>query len=145
MGKKILIYGILTMISSLGIATLVIGMVLGIKNVVKIILLFLIGYIICGFLINGYKFRIIKTSLNGVAELPEFKSWIEMFIDGIKVSIVVIVYLLPAILIIAFAGLSVFHTIGILGSNPSAINFNIIFKYFKCNYSDFYCIFCMYS
>ena len=33
--KKILIYGILTMISSLGIATLVIGMVLGIKNVVK--------------------------------------------------------------------------------------------------------------
>ena len=61
-----------------------------------------------------------------MVELPEFNSWIEMFIDGIKVSIVVIVYLLPAILIIAFAGLSVFHTIGILGSNPSAINFNII-------------------
>ena len=138
--KKILIYGILTMISSLGIATLVIGTILGIRNIVEIILLFIIGYIICGFLINGYKFRIIKTSLNGVAELPEFNNWIEMFIDGIKVSIVVIVYLIPAILIIAFAGLCLsYYRDFRIKSISNQLQYN--FKYFKCNSSDFYCIF----
>ncbi len=124
--KKILILGILAMISSLGIAMLFIGTLLGIKNVVVIILLFIIGYFIFGFLMDGYNFRIIKTSLSGVAELPEFNHWIGMFIDGIKVSIVFIVYIIPAIVIIAFAGLSVLSTLGSLGSNPSAINFYVI-------------------
>lgn len=124
--KKILILGILSVISSLGIASLFIGTLLGIKNIVVIILFFIIGYLICGFLVDGYKFRIIKTTINGDEALPKFNSWIGMFIDGIKVSVVFIVYLIPAILIIAFAALSVYPSLGILVSNPSAINVNLI-------------------
>ena len=124
--KKILILGILAVISSLGITTLFIGTLLGIKNVLVIILLFIIGYFIFGFLIDGYNFRIIKTSISGELELPEFNNWVEMFVDGIKVSIVFIVYIIPAILIIAFAGVSVLPTLESLVSNPSAIDLNII-------------------
>jgi hypothetical protein len=124
--KKILILGILAMISSLGTAMLFIGTLLGIKNVVVIILLFIIGYFIFGFLIDGYNFKIIKMSLSDVRELPEFNNWVEMFLDGIKVSVVFIVYIIPAILIITFAGLSVLPTLESLVSNPSAIDLNII-------------------
>jgi hypothetical protein len=126
--KKILILGILAIISSLGIAMLFIGTLLGIKNVLVIILLFIIGYFIFGFLIDGYNFRIIKKSLSGVSELPEFNNWVEMFVDGIKVSVVFIVYMIPAILIITFAGLSVLSTLGSLVSNPSSIDLNIILR-----------------
>ena len=124
--KKILVLGILATMSSLGIAVLFIGTLLGIKNIVVIIALFITGYFLCGFLINGYKFRIIKTSLGGVAELPVFNNWIEMFVDGIKVSIVVVVYLLPTILIMAFAALTILPVLGILGSNPSPSALKII-------------------
>jgi hypothetical protein len=61
-----------------------------------------------------------------VSELPEFNNWVEMFVDGIKVSVVFIVYMIPAILIITFAGLSVLPTLESLVSNPSAIDLNII-------------------
>ncbi|MFY9637425.1 MAG: DUF4013 domain-containing protein, partial [Methanobacterium sp.] len=74
--KKILILGILAIISSLGIATLFIGTLLGIKNVLVIILLFITGYFIFGFLIDGYNFRIIKASISGELELPEFNNWV---------------------------------------------------------------------
>lgn len=124
--KKILILGILSIISSLGIAVLFLGTLLGIKDIVVIIALFIVGYFLFGFLINGYKYRIIKTSLEGVVELPVFNNWIKMFIDGIKVSLVVVVYLLPTILIITFAALSLLPVLGILGSNPSSSPLNII-------------------
>jgi hypothetical protein len=115
--------------SSLGIAVLFLGSLLGIKNIVVIIVLFIIGYFLFGFLINGYKFRIIKTSLNGVSELPGFNNWIEMFIDGIKVSLVVVVYLLPTILIMAIATLILLPVLGIIGSYPSASTLNIILSF----------------
>jgi len=51
--------------------------------------------------------RVIKSSLNGVAELPEFNRWTDMLKDGVKLSIVAFVYSIPAILIIiVFAILS---------------------------------------
>jgi hypothetical protein len=127
--KKILILGILAIMSSLGIAVLFMGTLLGIKNIMVIIAIFIIGYLLCGFLINGYKFRIIQTSLNGAAELPVFNNWINMFIDGIKVSLVVVVYLLPTILIMAIAALTLLPVLGIIGSNPSASTFNIILSF----------------
>lgn len=127
--KKILILGILILISSIATAIMFIGTFVGIKNVVVKILIFLIGYFIFGFLINGYKFKIIKTSLEGVAELPEFNNWFEIFINGIKVYIVVIVYLLPSILIIIFAGLYLLPTLVGLGANPSSINVNTILSF----------------
>jgi len=86
--KKYLILGILILI----INTFVNGLFI-VPNLV------IIGYII-GFFVIGYLFRIIKSSLDGVALLPKFDNWSEMFSDGVKVLIVGIVYSIPAILII---------------------------------------------
>ena len=59
----------------------------------------IIGLII-NFLVLGYVFKIIKSSLGGENELPPFKSWMAMFIDGIKVSLIIFVYALPSLLLI---------------------------------------------
>jgi hypothetical protein len=60
--------------------------------------------LIIGFLIQileyGYWFRIIKSSLNGSIELPEFNTWSNMFKDGIGMFIILFIYLIPAYLII---------------------------------------------
>lgn len=56
--------------------------------------------VILGLLVNGYLFRVLGTSLEGLSELPDFDNWEKLFNDGIKVFIVCFVYLFPAILII---------------------------------------------
>jgi len=92
-GKKILILGVIILFSEIsGIATF-----LGTRNVALIGLLMIIGVLIDA-LAYGYLFRIIKSSLAGLAELPNFNSWFEMFIDGIKLLIVSTVYLIPALI-----------------------------------------------
>jgi hypothetical protein len=120
--KKILLLGILTMISSIGVAMVFIGSLLGIKNVLVTIIIFILAYVLIGFFVSGYNFRIIKTSINGAQKIPEFKSWVEMFIDGIKVSLVFIFYSLPAILIVIFAGISVYPILHGLTTDPSSAN-----------------------
>lgn len=122
--KKLLILGIIVSFSSTSGIT-IISILLGEINVAFISLLVIIELII-GLLVKGYLFRIIKSSLDGVAELPQFNTWIDMFKDGIKVLIVSIVYLIPAILIILiFAALSP-SILGIIGSHPSIIEGNIL-------------------
>jgi hypothetical protein len=65
--------------------------------------------LLLGFLIQimeyGYCFRIITASLNGLMEPPEFNAWKDMFFDGIKMLIVLFVYLIPAFLIIFLTGI----------------------------------------
>ncbi len=95
--KKILILGIIVIISGLGGTVLS----LGTKNIDVVSLLAGIGFII-GFLVNGYMYKIITKSLNGKNELPEFKNWIDMGADGAKVFLVFIVYSIPVILVILF-------------------------------------------
>ena len=51
------------------------------------------------FLAYGYIFRIIKATLAGLDELPEFDEIGEMFIDGLKIFLVSIVYAIPVILV----------------------------------------------
>ena len=98
--KKILILGIIVLITGTDYIFFRLS-----SNVTLTILFVIITWVIA-FFARGYQFRIIKSSLNGVRELPEFNAWIDMFVDGIKVFIVGFVYLIPAILIIAFAALS---------------------------------------
>ena len=86
--KKYLFFGILILI----LITFINGLFI-VPNLV------VIGYII-GLFVIGYLFRIIKSSLVGLSELPNFNDWGEMFSDGVKVLIVGIVYSIPAILII---------------------------------------------
>ncbi|MGB9978977.1 DUF4013 domain-containing protein [Methanobacterium sp.] len=84
-----------TLISVLGIIGLIVG---------------LLGY--------GYFFRIIKSSLAGISELPSFDDLVTMFIDGIKVAIVGLIYSIPAIILILIFAASIMLS---LISNPSSI------------------------
>jgi hypothetical protein len=47
------------------------------------------------FLAMGYVFRIIKSTLVGIDELPDFDEIGDMFIDGLKIFVVGIVYSIP--------------------------------------------------
>ena len=60
------------------------------------------------FLITGYNYRVINTAVHGIINgrdpLPEFDDVIDMFVDGVKVVIVQIAYLLvPCIVFLIFA------------------------------------------
>ena len=64
--------------------------------------------LIPAFLITGYNYRVIDTAVHGIINgrdpLPGFDDIIEMFIDGVKVFIVQIVYLIvPAVVFLIFA------------------------------------------
>ena len=63
------------------------------------------------FLITGYNYRVINTAVHGIINgrdpLPEFDDLIAMFVDGVKVVIVQIAYLLvPFIIFIIFAAIA---------------------------------------
>ncbi len=51
------------------------------------------------FLVYGYVFRIIKATLAGVDELPDFDEIGDMFVDGLKIFVVAIVYAIPVYII----------------------------------------------
>ena len=115
--KKFLLLGILTVFTGLTS----IFQSLGLKNI-ALTLFSLIALVLVYFLISGYQYRIIKSSLNDVEVPPEFNNWLDMFIDGIKVTIVTIIYLLPSIFIIGFiAGILIFSV-----GNLSALIFILI-------------------
>ena len=56
------------------------------------------------FLLYGYIFRIIKATLAGIDELPDFDEIGEMFVDGIKVFVVAIIYAIPVVIISIIIG-----------------------------------------
>ncbi len=57
------------------------------------------------FLLIGYVFRIIKATLAGIDELPEFDEIGDMFVDGLKVFVVGFIYAIPVWIISAIIGL----------------------------------------
>jgi hypothetical protein len=85
------------------------------SNWTKVIILgvlFLISFLIVPlFLALGYLFRVIKASLAGSEELPEFEEWGEMLIDGIKIFLVNIIYTLPALIISIFLFVTLWSSI----------------------------------
>jgi hypothetical protein len=90
--KKFLIFGILVMISNIDFS-------LSKFNNSFIYLLAILGTV---FLL-GYIFKSIKFSLDDLAEHPESNNWIQIFVDGIKVLAVFIVYIiLPGFLFLVF-------------------------------------------
>jgi len=119
--KKILILGSIVVISNISD----IGVSLGTTNVAVICFLGIFGFII-GLLGGGYLFRIIKSSLVGIGKLPTFDDWIDMFIDGSKMFIVIIVYLIPANLVMLiflafYFGPTFTLVFGTIGLNPLAV------------------------
>lgn len=124
--KKILILGIIIVFT--GIASNAVDV--GLTNMDVISFLVGIGFII-GFLVNGYMFRIIKSSLDGKVKLPEFNDWVNMGADGVKVFISFIVYSIPAILIIIILTVLSFESyiyfalsLESAGLNPLGLLFN---------------------
>jgi Protein of unknown function (DUF4013) len=82
------------------------------SKVVILGVLFLISiFIIPLFLGLGYIFRVIKSSLMGVEELPTFDSWGEMMIDGLKLFLVYLIYTLPALIVSIFSFISLWSAI----------------------------------
>jgi len=73
------------------------------------------------FLVYGYLFRIIKATLAGLNELPEFDEIGDMFVDGLKIFVVSIVYAIPVWIISAIIGLIIGPGMNIttsIGLNP---------------------------
>jgi hypothetical protein len=67
----------------------------------KIIILGVILIIpIVDFIGLGYVLRIIKSTLAGVDDLPEFDDLVGLFIDGLKVLVVSIVYLIIPLIVL---------------------------------------------
>lgn len=91
--KKFFILGILVLIGVIVSRS----QIWGIQNTAVIVLTFIIGLVFL-FLAQGYTFKNLKSSLEGISIPPEFKNWTQMFIDGIKVYLVITVYFIPAIL-----------------------------------------------
>ncbi len=95
---------------------------LGFKNVLIFGIMIFTGLFI-GFtsvFFNGYQFRIIKSSLNGDTEPPEFNNWIGMFIDGVKMYLVGMIYTIPAILIIIIFGSMLITSLHFFTTTPSS-------------------------
>jgi len=119
--KKFLILGIIIVLTDVAFT----AQSLGIKNIDIIMLLAGIGFLI-GFLVNGYIFRIIKSSLNCKNKLPEFKNWMDMGFDGAKVFLVFFVYLIPVIFIIIFLIVLPMEFIPLNFENMGINSFNIL-------------------
>ena len=115
--KKILILGIIIIVNGISAA----AMSLGVTNIDIKLLLAGIGFII-GFFVSGYTLRIIKSSLDGKTELPEFNNWVDMGFSGVKVFLTFIVYSIPAIIIMLILTVSFFESftssLESIGSNP---------------------------
>lgn len=63
------------------------------------------------FLLSGYNYRVVKTAVNGIINgrdpLPDFDDFIGMFVDGVKVVIVQVVYIIvPIAIFFIFAVIS---------------------------------------
>ena len=114
--KKFLIYGLIIMIFNM----FHIVRSLNVTNIDLILLSEIIRSIFV-FLLFGYFIRIIKSSLAGNAKLPDFNTWFELFIDGTKLVLVNIVYMLPIISILfVFTTISNFEIIT-NGLNPLSL------------------------
>jgi hypothetical protein len=100
--KKFLMFGLMFLIPFL------VGFAVSSSEYVWISIIFMF---FVGFFVNGYLFRILNTSLDDLTELPEFDDWKEMFIDGVKVFSVVIVYTAPVILIIAYLLITLYQLV----------------------------------
>ncbi|MGE0065005.1 MAG: DUF4013 domain-containing protein [Methanobacteriales archaeon] len=65
-------------------------------------LIILSGFILPMFLVYGYWLRVLKATIAGFDELPDFDEWGGMFIDGLKVLVIGIVYMIiPMIFLVA--------------------------------------------
>ena len=124
--KKLIIFGII-----LVIATLYSNFTTpGSANIPLALILILIALIALIFMF-GYEIRILRATLAGFNELPEFDEPIEMLIDGLKAILVGIIYIIPLAVIIGLLFYGLVYAPGGLSHlsayNPASMIFIVIF------------------
>lgn len=86
------------------------------------------------FLITGYNYRVINTAVHGVINgrdpLPGFEDLIEMFVDGVKVVIVQIAYVLVPVIVFLIFAIIAGQLTGILSSALMIVGCLITFALF---------------
>ncbi|MBZ2166518.1 DUF4013 domain-containing protein [Methanobacterium spitsbergense] len=107
--KNLLIFGIILVIANL-------YTLFSLNNIVLIVVLGIFGFIFA-LISYGYEIKIMRSTLEGYNELPEFNQWFSIFIDGLKLFLVAFVYLIPVILIIFATTLSMGLGFGIKGTS----------------------------
>jgi len=114
--KKFIILGIILFISSVPVRSF------GLTSETIILLFVFVGFF-TGFFINGYLFRIVKSSIKSFEGLPEFNMWLQMFEDGVKVFAVFLVYIVVPVtlLIVAVILISDFDHSFVFNNFPSMI------------------------
>lgn len=87
-------------------------------------LLFLIPWlnIITGFFAYGYSLRCGKTAMKKEKKLPEWDELGDLFVKGLLLMILALIYMLPAILIgLFFGGAALLGTFGAAGLHPGTL------------------------
>ena len=105
--KKLFIFGIIFVFATLYSNFMTTG-VANLPLVLFLILIALLAFI----LIFGYEIRILRATLVGLSELPEFDDPMDMFVDGLKVVVVGIVYTIPLTIILGLLFLVLFTALG---------------------------------
>ena len=108
--KNLLILGFILVIANLYTNFL------SVNNITLIAVFGIFGFIFA-LISYGYEMKIMKSTLEGYNELPEFNQWFSIFKDGLKLFLVVFIYLIPVILIIFATTFSLGLGFGIKGSS----------------------------
>jgi hypothetical protein len=92
-------------------AAVLINLVGTLLSIIVIGLLILPFAFVPQLLTQGYLVRVLDSTLDGGAEPPAWAEWTDIFVDGLKLLVVVIVYFLPLVVLsvvfaVLFAGLS---------------------------------------
>jgi hypothetical protein len=117
--KNFLILGIILVISDLYL-----NFLSGDVNVPVLILLFVVSFI-SEIVVYGYEIKILKSSLEGFANIPKLNNWWNMFIDGLKVFILGIVYAIPLFIILIIGVILIEFSAVSIGTN-SLNNVNML-------------------
>jgi len=99
-----LIFGLILVFSSLNDILEALGM--GMTFIFSAGFMGLLFIIVIPALINGYQIRIMRSSIAGFDELPNLDDLFDIFINGAKVIVVNIVYLIPLLFILFLEGAS---------------------------------------
>ncbi|MGZ7044551.1 MAG: DUF4013 domain-containing protein [Methanobacterium sp.] len=88
----------------------------------KILILMVISIIpIVNFMSAGYYLRIIKSTLAGINDVPDFDNLGELFIDGIKILILGIIYMIVPIIIFILAAVL---------AGPASVSYSSGYSYY---------------
>ncbi len=73
-------------------------------------------FIIPAFLLVGYLIRVLKTTVGGIDEPPQFDEWGDLFVKGLVGTVISIIYSVVPFVVFGAIGFVLFGIIGVAGS-----------------------------